>query len=57
MILQALNQYYDRLVQEGELERPGWQTIKVSYALEIDDDGRLVRVLPLLSEETKGKKR
>ena len=56
MILQALNQYYDRLVQEGELEKPGWQAVKVSYALEIDDDGRLVRVLPLLSEETRGKK-
>ncbi len=57
MILQALNQYYDRLVQSGELARPGWQPVKVAYALEIDDDGQLVRVLPLMSEVEKGKKK
>ena len=57
MILQALNQYYDRLVQSGELERPGWQPVKVAYALEINDDGQLVRVLPLTHEEERGKKK
>lgn len=57
MILQALNHYYDRLVEDGKLERPGWQPVKVSYALEIDDDGRLTRVLPLMSEVDRGKKK
>lgn len=56
MILQALNHYYDQLVREGVLERPGWQPVKVAYALQIDDDGRLVRVLPLLHEDESGKK-
>ena len=57
MILQALDQYYDRLVASGELERPGWQPVKVSYALQIDDEGHIVRVLPLMTEVERGKKK
>ena len=57
MILQALDQYYDRLVQDGILERPGWQPVKVSYALQIDDEGQLVHVLPLMTEVERGKKK
>ena len=57
MILQALNQYYDTLVEAGTLERPGWQPVKVSYALQIDDEGNLKRILPLLHEEERGKKK
>ena len=57
MILQALNRYYDRLVEAGTLERPGWQPVKVSYALQIDDEGQLIRVLPLLHEEERGNKK
>jgi len=57
MILQALNHYYDRLAQAGTLERPGWQPVKVSYALELDDDGQLLHVLPLMREEERGKKK
>ena len=57
MILQALNHYYDRLAQAGTLERPGWQPVKVSYALELDDDGQLLHVLPLMREEDRGKKK
>lgn len=57
MILQALNRYYDRLVEAGTLERPGWSPVKVAYALQIDDDGNLKRVLPLLHEEDRGKKK
>ena len=57
MILQALNQYYEQLAQAGTLERPGWQPVKVSYALQIDDEGQLIRVLPLMSEQDRGKKK
>lgn len=57
MILQALNQYYDRLVEAGTLDQPGWQPVKVSYALQIDCKGQLRRVLPLLHEEERGKKK
>ena len=57
MILQALNQYYEYLVQNGKLERTGWQPVKVSYALQIDENGQLLRVLPLMREEERGKKK
>ena len=57
MILQALNRYYDRLVEAGKLERPGWSPVKVSYALQIDEEGNLIRVIPLLHEEERGKKK
>ena len=57
MILQALNRYFDRLVEAGTLERPGWSPVKVSYALQIDEEGNLKRVLPLLHEEERGKKK
>ena len=52
MILQLLNQYYDRLVEAGKLERSGWQIVKVSYALQIDDEGQLKRVIPLGDEQS-----
>ena len=51
MILQALNGYYEQLVRNEKLERVGWQSVKVSYALQIDGEGMLIRVLPLLAEE------
>lgn len=57
MILQALNHYYDRLVQDGTLERPGWQPVKVSYALQINDEGQLAHVLPRMTEVERGKKK
>ena len=35
MILQALTQYYETLVQAGVLAGPGWGPVKASYALSI----------------------
>ena len=32
MILQALTQYYETLVQAGVLAGPGWGPVKASYA-------------------------
>ena len=57
MILQALNKYYDCLVEKGELEKPGWQAVKVSFSLQLNDDGTLKRVAPLFHEEERGKKK
>ena len=56
MILQALTAYYDHLVEDGKLDRPGWQPVKVYFALQIDREGRLVRVLPLMHLEMRGNK-
>ena len=56
MILQALVDLYDHLSEKGELERPGWQPVNASYALQIDDSGELVRVVSLLVPTMRGKK-
>ena len=34
MILQALVQYYEDLLANGKITRPGWTSAKVSWALE-----------------------
>ena len=39
MILQALTRYYENLLARGSAQRPGWAKAKVSYALELDDQG------------------
>lgn len=51
MILQALVRYYEAMVESGDLSKPGWSSaVKVAYALEIDDNGNLVHVIPLGDE-------
>ena len=55
MILQALARYYEDLVQQGKIAKPGWSNTKVSFALCIDEKGELQQVIPLL-EEKEGKR-
>ena len=55
MILQALTQYYEDLVEKDQIARPGWAKAKISYALCIDTEGELKQVIPLM-EEVGGKK-
>ena len=40
MILQALVHCYEALAERGELEKPGWSPMKVSWGLELDEDGQ-----------------
>lgn len=57
MILQALTAYYEQFVRQGKLSAPGWDdSFKVSYELRLNDAGQLLRVVPLLTEKTVGKK-
>lgn len=56
MILQSLVQLYDALAERGTLEKPGWLPAKVSWGLDLDGDGQLLRVLPLEQPDAKGKK-
>lgn len=57
MILQALTAYYEQLVRQGKLSAPGWDdSFKVSYELRLNEAGQLLRVVPLLTEKTVGKK-
>ena len=56
MILQALTQYYEDLLQRGDIAAPGWAPAKVGFALCLDGDGRLTQVVPTMHEDIKGKK-
>lgn len=53
MILESLVRYYEALVEKGELAKPGWSQVDVSYALDIDIDGHLKRVISLKKQEGK----
>lgn len=57
MILQTLAAYYDSLAQQEKLDRPGWNKVKVAFALELDENGNLVRIHSLREERELGKKR
>ena len=56
MILQALVDYYEQLAAQGRIAKPGWAKVKVSWALEIDENGQLHDVLPLRTPSSDGKK-
>ena len=56
MILQALTQLFEDLVQRGEISKPGWAPTKISYALCLNEKGKLLQMLPLFVEVDLGKK-
>ena len=56
MILQALATLYSTLESKGILEKPGWQYGNVSYALKLNDDGKVVKLVPLMIPVMRGKK-
>lgn len=56
MILQSLVKYYEALEKRGKITRPGWSRAKVSFALELSENGELRDILPLKQEEQRGKK-
>ncbi len=56
MILQSLTQYYEELVKRNEVTSEGWCKAKVSFALNINEDGSLFDIIPKSSEKIKGKK-
>lgn len=56
MILQALTRHYEELLALGKITPPGWAKVKVSYALELTDDGSLLSLLPLQTEQKRKNK-
>ena len=58
MILQALNRYYDILLNDRNIEIApfGYSTVGVSFALNISAEGELLDALPLYDQEQRGKK-
>ena len=56
MILQTLVRYYDTLLTRGVLSKPGWAKAKIAWAIEIDDGGSVLGILPLTTASADGKK-
>lgn len=58
MILKALVDYYDILSEDPEsgISKEGYSKAKISYALNISIEGKLLEVLPLKQEVQRGKK-
>lgn len=56
MILQALTDYYEELTGKGLLGHPGWSKVKVSWALELGEDGSIQAIYPLREAGKDGKK-
>ena len=57
MILQALVNHYENLAEQGKVDQEGWCKAKVSYALNLSIDGKILGILSLKQEEESGKKR
>ena len=59
MILQELNSYYERLLQDDECDVPveHWSTEKVAWEIMLAEDGRVAGFLPLEVGEGKGARR
>lgn len=56
MILQALTQLYDDLLQRDLISRPGWSAVCVGYALCLDSDGNVLQFVPQVQEVMRGGK-
>lgn len=56
MILQSLVTYYESLERKGKITSPGWCSAKVSFGLELSEEGELIRVIPLKESVERGKK-
>lgn len=56
MILQALTEHYEDLLALNKTTKPGWGLNKVSYGINLSDNGDIISLLPLQTEQMRGKK-
>ena len=55
MILQALTDYYDSLIRDGLVGKPGWSKLPISYQVVLNEDGKLIQLQSILAETSDGK--
>jgi CRISPR-associated protein Csd1 len=55
MILQSLVRYYDRLLAEGAVQPPGFQNKEIPWVVEIDKEGRFIRLIPTGGDDKRGR--
>ena len=56
MIVQLLTQYYDAMLKRGAISAPGWGPASISYAICLDLDGNVQRLVNTTCETVVGKK-
>ena len=56
MIVQSLTQYYDSMLKRGAISAPGWGPASISYAICLDLDGNVQRLVNTTCETVVGKK-
>lgn len=56
MLLQSLVNYYEALARKGEIEKSGWNPVKISYGICLDKDGNIDSVISLKQKTADGKK-
>ncbi len=56
MILQSLAELYEELGKRGKAAEEGWSPAKVTHRIEIDRNGRLLRIVSLMETVQRGKK-
>ena len=56
MILQSLVKYYENLEKQGLVSELGWCHAKVSYAINLSEDGCVLGIQSRKIEEIRGKK-
>ncbi|MCI9298481.1 MAG: type I-C CRISPR-associated protein Cas8c/Csd1 [Lachnospiraceae bacterium] len=56
MILQALVTYYEDLLKTGKTAKPGWGKAKISFGLNLSNDGKVMGLLPLKVSRNAGNK-
>lgn len=57
MILDALVGLYERLAEREEVAAEGWCKAKVSYAVNLSEEGRITGIIPMKTEADRGKKK
>ena len=56
MILQSLVEHYEDLLEQGVISRPGWGKVKVSFGLNLDEEGNVAGLFTLKTPQESGGK-
>ncbi len=56
MLLQSLVKLYEAWAEKGEIEKLGWNPVKISYGISLDEDGNVDEIIHLKTNAPKGNK-
>lgn len=56
MLLQSLVKLYEAWTEKGEIEKLGWNPVKISYGISLDEEGNVDEIIHLKTNAPKGNK-